>query len=136
MTQIQLTRCEEFCASHRLYNPEWSDEKNREIFGRCSNEHGHGHNYILEVTVRGTPDPGTGMVINFDLLKSVIRKSVIDDVDHCHLNLDVPEFKELMPTVENMCVVFWNRLELALPKGLLHEITLRETGRNSATYRG
>jgi 6-pyruvoyltetrahydropterin/6-carboxytetrahydropterin synthase len=136
MALVYLTRRTTFSSSHRLHTPALSDEENRRIFGKCNNPNGHGHNYVLEVTVRGEPDRHTGMVMNLVDLKKVMEEEVIDRVDHKHLNLDVPVFKDLVPTAEVMAVVFWKLLEQKLPGGLLYEIKLWETENNVAIYRG
>ena len=133
---IYVTRRVEFCASHRLFNPKYSDEKNAAIYGNCSNLNGHGHNYILDVTIKGEIDPETGMVIELNSLKNLIKSEVADYMDHKNLNVDVSFFKEVNPTVENLAVKIWNRLKPKIPNGSLHEIKLFETERNFAVYRG
>jgi 6-pyruvoyltetrahydropterin/6-carboxytetrahydropterin synthase len=137
MPVLYLTRRATFSASHRLHSPELSEEENRRIFGRCNHPNGHGHNYVLEVTVRGEIDPRTGMVMNLSDLKQSIQERILDVVDHKHLNLDLPVFQKLVPTTENLAVVCWRLLEPALPKqNLLYEIKLHETENNVAIYRG
>ncbi len=137
MPVLYLTRRATFSASHRLHSPELSEEENRRIFGRCNHPNGHGHNYVLEVTVRGEIDPRTGMVMNLADLKLIIQERSLDVVDHKHLNLDLPVFQKLVPTTENLAVVFWRLLEPALPRqNLLYEIKLHETENNVAIYRG
>jgi 6-pyruvoyltetrahydropterin/6-carboxytetrahydropterin synthase len=137
MPVVYLTRRATFCASHRLHSPELSEEENQRIYGKCNHVNGHGHNYVLEVTVCGEPDPRTGLLINLTDLKRVIEDEVLDVVDHKYLNLDVPAFQNLVPTVEIMAVVFWRWLDAALPRrGLLHEIKIQETENNVAIYRG
>lgn len=136
MAIAYLMRRATFSASHRLHSPELSELENKNIFGKCNNPHGHGHNYVLEVTVRGEIDPRTGMIINLTDLKKAMDEQIIDLVDHKHLNLDVPLFTEIIPTAENMAVVFWKLLEQALPQGLLYEVRLHETENNLAIYRG
>lgn len=131
-----LTRRATFSASHRLHSPALSEAENQAVFGKCNNPNGHGHNYTLEVTVRGAVDPKTGMVMNLTDLKKAMDTQVIDLVDHKHLNLDVPLFAEIVPTAENMAVVFWKLLEKSLPAGLLYEVRLHETENNMAVYRG
>ena len=123
---IYLTRVATFCASHRYHNPELSDEENRKLFGKCNYPHGHGHNYRLEVTVGGEADPATGMVINLYDLDKVIERAVIDPLDHRHLNLDVPEFAELIPTTENLARFIWDSLGKALSGCTLHRVRLYE----------
>lgn len=136
MPTVYLTRRSVFSASHRLHSEQLSAEENRELFGKCNSPNGHGHNYVLEVTVRGEPDPKTGIVINLVDLKHAIEDAVLEKVDHKHLNLDVQEFRNINPTAENMAVVFWKMLEPRLPKGLLYEIKLHETENNVAIYKG
>lgn len=125
-----------FAASHRLHCHQLTDEENVRIFDKCNNLRGHGHNYNLFVTLSGTPDPITGMIINLVELKDIITRIIMDKVDHKHLNFDVDEFKKLNPTVENMVIVFWDWLKDKLPAGLLYEIKLYETENNIAIYRG
>ncbi|NWJ45026.1 MAG: 6-carboxytetrahydropterin synthase [Chloroflexi bacterium] len=136
MAVVYLTRRANFSSAHRLHSPELSAEENRIIFGKCNNPNGHGHNYTLEVTVRGEINPVTGMVLNLTELKKAMEEAVIDEVDHKHLNLDVPIFREINPTAENMVVVFWKLLEQRLKGGILHEVKLWETENNVAVYRG
>lgn len=136
MISAFLTRRITFSASHRLHAVGLSNEENRRIFGKCNHENGHGHNYVLEVTVFGTIDPATGMVLNLTDLKEVLRTTIEKDFDHRNLNVDVPEFATLNPTAENIAVVVWNRLEKQLPPGLLYEVRLLETENNYASYRG
>jgi 6-pyruvoyltetrahydropterin/6-carboxytetrahydropterin synthase len=136
MALVYITRKAGFSASHRLHSHTLSDAENKAIFGKCNNLNGHGHNYVLEVTVKGEVDPQNGMVMNLVDLKKAMEEAIINEVDHKHLNLDVPLFKEINPTAENMVVVFWKLLEMHLPKGLLHEVKLFETENNVAVYRG
>ena len=133
---IFITRRLEFCASHRLFNPEFSDEENKAIFGLCNNPNGHGHNYVLEVTVRGDVDPKTGMVLDLKALKKLISNEIIDLVDHKNLNIDVDFLKEVIPTAENIAIKFWNILEPKIEHGTLHELKLYESERNYVVYRG
>lgn len=133
---VYLTRRTTFSASHRLWSPHLTDEENVALYDKCANPNGHGHNYTLEVTVRGTPDPRTGMVLNLTDLKNVILTYVVNEVDHRHLNYDVPWLEDCIPTTEVLAVKFWERLERALPDGLLYEVKLYETEHNSASYRG
>jgi 6-pyruvoyltetrahydropterin/6-carboxytetrahydropterin synthase len=134
---VYVTRKLTFSASHRLFNPTWSDEKNEEVFDKCNNPNGHGHNYVLEVTVGGNPDPDTGYVIDLKILKQIIKQTIEKEVDHKHLNYDVPMFRGIIPTVENMAVVFWRALEDNLKNGQrLHKIKLWETENNSVEYYG
>jgi len=133
---VYLTRRVSFSASHRLWSKELSAEENLRLYEKCANPNGHGHNYVLEVTVRGKPHPQTGMVLNLTELKDIINTNVVDWVDHKHLNLDVPWLEGSIPTTEVLVVKFWERLERAFPKGLLYEVKLHETENNSASYRG
>lgn len=124
-----LTKKMEFSASHRYWNPEWSEEKNREVFGKSAGPHGHGHNYSLEVTVEGEVDPRTGMIINLYDLKTVM-KDVLEDFDHKHLNDDNPHFRDLIPTTENIARVLWEIFEDRLGQSgrcRLYRIRLYET---------
>jgi len=133
---IYITRKLEFCASHRLFNPEYSDEKNAEVFGLCNNPNGHGHNYVMEVTVRGEVHPETGMVLDLKALKKLVNEEIILKVDHKNLNVDVPFLKDIIPTAENLAIHFWEVLESKLENGQLYEIKLYESERNFVIYRG
>ena len=133
---IYITRKLEFCASHRLFNPEYSDEKNAQVFGLCNNPNGHGHNYVMEVTVRGEVHPETGMVLDLKALKKLVNEEIILKVDHKNLNVDVPFLKDIIPTAENLAIQFWEVLESRLESGQLHEIKLYESERNFVIYRG
>ena len=133
---IYITRKLEFCASHRLFNPTFSDEKNAEVFGLCNNPNGHGHNYVMEVTVRGEVAPETGMVLDLKSLKKLVQDEIILKVDHKNLNVDVPFLEGVIPTAENLAIRFWEVLERQLDNGLLHEIKLYESPRNFVIYRG
>lgn len=133
---LYVTRKAHFAASHRLFNPEFSDEKNNQIFDKCNNLNGHGHNYVLEVTVAGTPDPETGYVIDLKVLARLLEEQIIDHVDHKHLNFDVDFLQGVIPTAENLAVIFWNRLEQAIPSGTLHSLRLFESDNNFVEYQG
>jgi len=133
---IYVTRKATFSAAHRLYNPTFSDEKNETVFDKCNNKLGHGHNYVLEVTVKGLPDPETGYVIDLKRLKDILDEAVINKVDHKHLNYDVGFLVGIIPTVEYLCVAFWQQLEHRLPSGALHQIRLYESDQNMADYFG
>lgn len=133
---IYITRKLEFCASHRLFNPEYSDEKNAQVFGLCSNPNGHGHNYVMEVTLRGEVHPETGMVLDLKALKKLVNEEIILKVDHKNLNVDVPFLKDVIPTAENLAIHFWEVLESKLESDQLHEIKLYESERNFVIYRG
>jgi 6-pyruvoyltetrahydropterin/6-carboxytetrahydropterin synthase len=134
---IQLTKRVEFCAAHYYGNPTWSEEKNRRVFGRDGNL--HGHNYVLEVTIRGDPSPETGMVMDLKVLKDLIVETVVDRFDHKHLNQDVPYFKEKVPTPENLAVLIWELLDPRLEGRralLLHRIRLYEDASFFVDYFG
>ena len=138
---IELTRRATFSASHYYWNDAWSQEKNEQVFGRCARRNGHGHNYTLEVTVSGDPDPVTGFVVDLKWLKDVIENEVLAAYDHRHLNLEVPEFAEskLIPTTENIAIAAWKRLESAVTKAggaRLSRVRVYETPEIFAEYRG
>lgn len=133
---VSVYRKGHFNAAHRLHVPEWSDEKNREVFGLCNNPNYHGHNYNLTVKVTGEVDPVTGYVIDLKILKDIIYEEVENRFDHRNLNLDTEEFKHLNPTAENIAVVIWNKLRLRLDKKLELTVTLYETERNYVEYSG
>ncbi len=133
---VYITRKENFSASHRLNNPDWPDAKNWEVYGKCNNPNGHGHNYDIEVTVAGNPPAETGMVIDLKKLSDIINAEIIDRVDHKHLNHDVDFLQGIIPTAENMAVAFWKILEKALPQGKLYSIKLFESNNNFVEYRG
>ena len=123
---VYLTKIYEFSASHRLHSQLLTDEENRETFGKCNNPHGHGHNYVLEVMIKGEVDPKTGMVANPECLDGVVQKQIFARFDHRHLNLDTPEFETLNPTSENFVKVIWNLLEQPLKPLTLHRLRLKE----------
>jgi len=131
-----VIRKEHFNAAHRLYNQEWTDEKNDRVFGKCNNPNFHGHNYELLVKLVGSTDPETGYVYDMKALSDVIREEVIQQFDHKNLNLDVPEFKNLNPTAENIAMVIWNRLRSRIDQQYELKITLYETERNIVEYPG
>ena len=136
---IFLTRKAEFSSAHYYWNDAWSQAENERVFGRCANRNGHGHNYTLEVTVAGEPDPVTGFVVDLKWLKDVIEREVLAAYDHRHLNLEVPEFKSAIPTTENIAIAAWKRLAPALgPAGhaRLKRIRVYETPEIFAEYRG
>ncbi len=133
---VSLFRLGHFNAAHQLAIPAWSMEKNLEVFGKCANPNFHGHNYEVEVRVTGQVDPETGILINLKDLKQIIEKEVEDRFDHRNLNLDVPEFKQLVPTVENICMVIYQLLRPHIPSHLDLGIKLFETPRNYAEYPG
>lgn len=132
---VSVTRREGFNAAHRLHNNKLSDQENREIFGKCNNKNGHGHNYFVEITVEGPVDPDTGMVLNLTGLKRDIQR-IIEGLDHKNLDLDVEYFKNVVSSAENIAVYFWDKLNPTVPAGLLKEVKLYETSKNIAVYRG
>jgi 6-pyruvoyltetrahydropterin/6-carboxytetrahydropterin synthase len=133
---VYVTKRIEFSASHRLFNPEFTDEENDQIYDKCNNYHGHGHNYILEVTISGEPDPKTGYLIDLKKLKKILMEELINKVDHKHLNFDVPFMKGIIPTVENIISSFWNILADKIPSGKLYRLKLWETENSYAEYFG
>ena len=133
---IQITTKYELAASHRLWNHKWDEQRNRQMFGKCSNPAGHGHNYLLEVTVSGKPDAETGQVASPEDIDRIVREQVIERFDHKNLNEDTHEFAERMPTVENMAQVFWERLAGRFSNAQLARIKLWETSRTYAEYYG
>jgi 6-pyruvoyltetrahydropterin/6-carboxytetrahydropterin synthase len=126
----------DFSAAHRLHNPERDPDWNRRVYDKCDNPSGHGHNYIVEVSVTGEVDPETGMVIDLKKLKDIVRREVVDLVDHRNLNQDVDFLRGVIPTAENLARAFWVKLEGSIRPGRLWQIVLHETERNSVTYRG
>ena len=134
---VLIIRRVEFCASHRLHNPNFPEAKNDEIYGKCNNPNGHGHNYVLEVTVGGSVDPQTGMVMDLKELKALLEEVVVEKVDHKHLNLDVDFMEGIIPTAENIVVGLWGLVQPRLPRGCkLVEMKLWESENNIAVYRG
>ncbi len=133
--KAHLTRRYMFSASHRLHSEEFTAQKNREVYGKCNNPHGHGHNYTVEVTVSGPVDNGTGMVCNLVDLDSIMHKEVVERYDHQNLNL-LPEFGKLVPTTENLCVAIYDRVKSAFDKAHLEKVRIEETMMNSFEYYG
>ena len=134
---VYLTRKESFNAAHKLYNAKWSKEKNEEVFGVCSNENWHGHNYDLFVTVKGKPNPDTGFVYDVKKLGELVRENVIEHLDHKNLNLDVPFLANQFPSTENVAISIWNILNPLLPEtARLHCIKLVETSKIYVEYYG
>jgi 6-pyruvoyltetrahydropterin/6-carboxytetrahydropterin synthase len=133
---MKVIRRATFNAAHRLFRPDWTNEKNVEIFGKCSNPNYHGHNYVLEVILDGEIDQETGYVIDLKIVKDAIKSEIDERFDHRNLNLDCPEFKDLNPTAENIAVVIWNLLRTKLPMHLDLTIKLWETENNSVEYAG
>jgi 6-pyruvoyltetrahydropterin/6-carboxytetrahydropterin synthase len=132
--KVSVSRKEHFNAAHRLVNPNWSDTKNFEVFGKCSLPNYHGHNYELIVTLTGDPDPMTGYVFDMKTLSGLIRENITQQFDHKNLNLDVPHFKNINPTAENIVIVIWNILRPLINKTLDLKIKLYETERNFVEY--
>jgi len=132
--KVTVSRKAHFNAAHRLFRKDWSDEKNTAVFGKCNNPNFHGHNYELIVSVTGDIDKKTGFVIDMKILKDIIKVEVEDKFDHKNLNIDLVEFKELIPTAENIAVVIYNRIKPRLKSEFDLEIILYETPRNFVTY--
>ena len=132
--KLKISRKEHFNAAHRLFNPDWSDEKNLEVFGKCSYPNYHGHNYEIIVTLTGEPDLNTGYVFDMKVLSDIIKEHVLNKFDHKNLNLDTDYFKNLNPTAENIVVVIWNILREKIDRKLDLKITLYETERNFVEY--
>jgi 6-pyruvoyltetrahydropterin/6-carboxytetrahydropterin synthase len=124
---IRITRKVEFSASHFYHNPNFSAEENRRVFGKCNNPHGHGHNYTLEVTIAGEPDPATGMVLDLKELKELLEREVMDRMDHRHLNYEVPELAGKIPTCETIAAVIWQLLQPKITRGKLDRVRLYES---------
>ena len=134
MPKVTVHRKAHFNAAHRLYRKDWSDEKNFEVFNKCSNPNFHGHNYELIVSVTGPIDPNTGYVMDMKVLKDYIKSEVEDAFDHKNLNIEVPEFADTIPTAENIVVVIYNKLKKILTSEQSMEVVLYETPRNFVTY--
>ncbi len=133
---ILLTRKAEFSAAHYYWNKRWTDAENHRVFGKCANRNGHGHNYTLEVTVAGEIDPETGFVVDLKQLKDVLNREVVDVYDHRHLNLEIPEFAERMPTAENIAISAWERLQGKIAGATLHRVRVYEMPDLFADYYG
>ncbi|MBP8823021.1 MAG: 6-carboxytetrahydropterin synthase [Flavobacteriales bacterium] len=138
MPIVHITRRERFSAAHRLGRPEWSAQKNREVFGKCANPNWHGHNYELWVTVKGDTDPETGFVVDLSALSRLMHQHVIDPMDHKNLDLDVPFLQGVGSTTENLAVAIWRRLDQPVQAigGTLHCVKIQETENNSVEYYG
>lgn len=132
--KVAVYRHEHFNAAHRLQNPLWSDEKNKEVFGKCNNPNYHGHNYELVVKLVGVPDADTGYVIDLKLLSDIIKDNVLNKFDHKNLNLDTEEFKNINPTAENIAIVIYNILREKIDASLAIQVRLYETERNFVEY--
>ena len=133
--KIELGRRYRFSASHRLHSSKLSEEENRRVYGKCNNPHGHGHNYVVEVSVSGTVDPATGMIANLAELDSFVEREVIEPFDHNSLNEDVAAFRENVPTTENVCKEIYQRLR-RFPSAKLERVRVEETGNNTFEYAG
>jgi 6-pyruvoyltetrahydropterin/6-carboxytetrahydropterin synthase len=137
---IYVSRKEHFNAAHKLYNPQWTAEKNHQVFGPCANENWHGHNFELIVTVKGVPDPQTGFVVDLKRLSTMIKSEVVDQLDHKNLNVDVPFMQGKLASCETLVIEIWKILEANLPRvttyGKLHSVRLYETPRNYVEYFG
>jgi 6-pyruvoyltetrahydropterin/6-carboxytetrahydropterin synthase len=132
--RVSVYRKEHFNAAHRLHNPDWDESRNNAVFGKCNNPNFHGHNYEMDVRITGVPGADTGFVIDLKFLSDLIQESVIEKLDHKNLNLDVPEFAQLNPTVENIVVVIYNILRGKIDPSLDVQVRLYETPRNFAEY--
>jgi 6-pyruvoyltetrahydropterin/6-carboxytetrahydropterin synthase len=133
--KIHLTRRYRFAASHRLHSSQLGEEENQRVYGKCNNPYGHGHNYVLEVAVSGPVDPATGMIANLSDLDAFVAREVIEPFDLTYLNEDISEFRELVPTTENICVEIFNRLR-EFPRAKLERVRVEETSLNSFEYTG
>jgi 6-pyruvoyltetrahydropterin/6-carboxytetrahydropterin synthase len=131
--RISLTRRYGFSASHRLHNPAFSDEENWQLYGKCNNPYGHGHNYFVEVTVTGSVEPSTGMIANLGDLDAFVKERVIEPFQYSFLNAEASEFARVVPTTENLCVEVYNRLK-DFPRARVERIRIEETGLNSFEY--
>ncbi|ASQ90703.1 6-pyruvoyl tetrahydrobiopterin synthase [Prosthecochloris sp. GSB1] len=139
--KVYVTRTVEFNAAHRLYNPEFSEDQNLKTYGRCSNPNGHGHNYELEITVSGVVDPETGFLLDMKELKKILEREVMQRFDHKHLNFDVEELRDTVPSTEVLAVAIWDILSETLQRHTnqelkLHEVKIHETRKNSVRYLG
>lgn len=133
--KFSITRRYRFAASHRLHSPHFSDEENHRLYGKCSNQYGHGHNYVLEVTVTGPVDPATGMVANLGQLDPFVEQEVMEPFDHKYLNADVPEFAACVPTTENVCREIYRRLQ-KFATAHVERVRIEETSNNSFEFAG
>jgi 6-pyruvoyltetrahydropterin/6-carboxytetrahydropterin synthase len=133
--KIELGRRYRFSASHRLHSAHLSEEENCRVFGKCNNPYGHGHNYVLEVSLSGAVDPATGMIANLADLDAFVERQVLEDFDHKSLNEDVPAFHDKVPTTESLCIEIFERLK-SFPGAKLERIRVQETGNNSFEYAG
>lgn len=138
MKTVYITRREHFNAAHKLWREEWSDEKNEEVFGKCSNKNWHGHNFVIYVTVKGKPNPDTGFVIDLKDLSKIVKDEVVEQLDHKNLNLDVPFMKGKLASTENLVIEIWEQIKDSIQKagGELAKIKLVETENNFVEYFG
>ena len=139
--KVYVSRKIEFNAAHRLFNPHWSDNENVGIYGKCSNKYGHGHNYLVDITICGIVDCKTGFLFDLKELKAILEEEIINRFDHKHLNHDVPELRECVPTTEVLAVLLWDILEQRMHninnrELALHEVKIYETGKNAVRYLG
>src|SRR2546429_3631619 len=132
---VELGRRYQFAASHRLHTPELSEEENYRVFGKCNNPYGHGHNYVMEISLSGEVDPATGMIANLADIDGFVEQEILEVLDHRSLNEDVAAFRETVPTTENLCVEIFNRLKM-FPKAKLERVRIQETANNSFEYTG
>jgi 6-pyruvoyltetrahydropterin/6-carboxytetrahydropterin synthase len=135
MMNITLTRRYSFAASHRLHSGQLSEAENQRLYGKCNNPYGHGHNYVVEVTLAGPVDPATGMIANLADLDAYVQKNVLEDFDHRYMNEEIPVFAKQVPTTENLCIEIFNRLR-SFPGARLARVRIEETARNSFEYSG
>src|SRR5258708_39063256 len=133
--KVEVGRRDRFSASHRLHSPHLTEEDNCRVFGKCNDPYGHGHNYVLEVSMSGDVDPATGMIANLADLDAFVERQVLEDFDHKSLNEDIPVFRDKVPTTENLCLEIFQRLK-SFPKAKLERIRVQETGNNSFEYAG
>ena len=136
MSRVTVNRKAHFNAAHRLFRKEWSNDKNLEVFGKCSNPNYHGHNYELTVSLTGEIDKETGFVFDLGVLRKIIKTEIEEYLDHKNLNVEVPQFKDLNPTAENISVVIYDKLRVKISKKLDLKVTLYETPRNFVSYSG
>ena len=136
MADVTVTRRLQFNAAHRVHNPELSDEENTRLFGKCNNPNWHGHNYTLDVSIRGPIDPRTGYVVDLGALKRIVMERVVDKADHRNFNIDVPFMAGVIPTTENIIVAIWRELAPAITHGKLVRLVLWETPNNYVEYTG
>lgn len=138
MKTVYITRRETFNAAHKLWREDWSEEKNFEVFGRCSNQNWHGHNFTILVTVKGIPNEDTGFVMNLKDLSKIVKQEVVEPLDHRNLNLDVPFMKGILASTENLIIKIWDRIEAPIKEhgGELVKIKLEETENNYVEYFG